>query len=128
MEMMRRGYGKEQPGGDGKPGQGSGGKQTAGKPGGNQPGKGTAPMGEGKREAIGAARTERIKGAQGEGPSVKQVFVDVAKRGFARQRWEDLHTEYSEVAEEVLESGRVPPGRARTVRRYYELIRPRVGP
>ncbi|MCB9738090.1 MAG: hypothetical protein H6747_02405 [Deltaproteobacteria bacterium] len=109
---MRQMAGQGKPGGAGK-GQGEGYGE----------GEGGAESGTAKR--IGAARTEKVRGQQGDGPSTKQVFVDAARKGFAKTGWRDVYAEYSEVAEEMLEKESLPPGRKAMVRRYYELIRPR---
>jgi hypothetical protein len=79
----------------------------------------------GKARPASAARTERVRGQHGAGPSTKQVFVDAARRGFARTDWREVYREYAEVAEEALDKEGLPPGRKALVRRYYELIRPR---
>lgn len=89
-------------------------------------GEGAGPeLGEGKVKGASAARTEKVKGEQGDGPSIKRTFVDAARRGFAKTGWRDVYSEYAEVAEEMLDKEALPPGRKALVRRYYELIRPR---
>ncbi|MEY3015174.1 MAG: hypothetical protein RIT45_3909 [Pseudomonadota bacterium] len=80
---------------------------------------------EGKGARKGTARTEQVRGKHGEGPSTKDVFVDAARKGFARTGWREVYSEYAEVAQEMLEKESLPPGRKAMVRRYYELIRPR---
>jgi hypothetical protein len=82
-------------------------------------------QGQGKKTAMDAARTEKVQGQQGSGPDVKQTFMDAARKGFARQGWREVYTEYSQVAEEMLDKEGLPPGRKALVRRYFEKIRPR---
>lgn len=104
---------------DGKPGGGGAGE-------GEGYGEGSGPEhGEGKVKGATAARTEKVKGAEGDGPSIKRTFVDAARRGFAKTGWRDVYGDYAEVAEEMLDKEALPPGRKALVRRYYELIRPR---
>lgn len=100
---------------------------------GQQPGEsgsqaGTTPGqndGQGKKIALQAARTEKLKGQQGSGPDVKQTFLDAARKGFARQGWKEVYAEYSQVAEDMLDKEGLPAGRKALVRRYFEKIRPR---
>lgn len=102
-----------------QPGGGSAGK-------GEGYGQGSGPEdGEGKLKGASAARTEKVKGTEGDGPSIKRTFVDAARRGFAKTGWRDVYGDYTEVAEEMLDREALPPGRKALVRRYYELIRPR---
>lgn len=112
MAMMRKAGGAQNP---------------SSKSGGNQAGAGDDEGGgkqpRGKR--IGVGRRERVTGVDGEGPTVKQVFVDAAKKGFVRQRWQRVYRDYSEVAEEMAARQGLPIGRKRLVRRYFEQIRPR---
>ena len=95
--------------------------------GGNRPGQGSAgdPLSGRKTAPMGVARTERVDGIHRQGPNVKQVFLDAARRGFARKGWRKVYADYSEVAEEMLDKERLPMGRKEMVRRYFELIRPR---
>lgn len=109
------------------------GAQSAGKsgldtadPGGSEAGtgKGSEARG-GKDPGIAAARTEKLKGTQGEGPDAKKTFLDTARRGFARQGWREVYADYSQVAEEMIDKEGLPAGRKALVRRYFEKIRPR---
>lgn len=94
--------------------------------GGEAPGQanGADPSG-GKSQRMGVARTERVKGIDNEGPTVKQTFVEAAKKGFARASWAKVYADYSEVAESMIARQGLPVGRKSLVRRYFELIRPR---
>ncbi|MCO4761115.1 MAG: hypothetical protein KC502_06395 [Myxococcales bacterium] len=112
MRMMRQ---------QGKPGQGQGRQPGQGQ----QPGQSAGGPNQGRRKAMAAARTEKVKGTHGEGPSIKNVFTEAAKRGFAKRGWQKVYADYSEVAEEMMESEGLPVGRKALVKRYFELIRPR---
>ena len=107
---------------------GSAGKGGAAQRGGGRPGQGAGgpdgPNG-GKAPRLATARTEQVKGTHGEGPSIKKVFTEAARRGFARRGWREVYADYSEVAEEMMESEGLPVGRKALVKRYFELIRPR---
>ena len=97
-------------------------KRTAG----SAPGKGAGgdPRGA-KSKPMGVARTERVKGIENEGPTIKQTFVEAAKKGFAKTSWQTVYADYSEVAEAMISRQGLPIGRKALVRRYFELIRPR---
>ncbi len=82
-------------------------------------------LGVGEARKAGGARTEKVAGAHGDGPSIKRTFVDTARRGFAKTGWADVYGDYKDVAQEMLDKESLPPGRRALVRRYYELIRPR---
>ncbi len=82
-------------------------------------------LGVGEARKSGAARTEKVAGSHGDGPSIKRTFVDTARRGFAKTGWADVYGDYKDVAQEMLDKESLPPGRRALVRRYYELIRPR---
>lgn len=96
-------------------------------PGGQQAGQGEGGANQGRRAPMKVTRTEKVQGAHGDGPSIKKVFLDAARRGFARAAWKDVYSDYSEVAQEMLDKESLPAGRRALVRRYYELIRPRQG-
>ena len=96
------------------------------RPGGVGVGQGTGGKGQRQRRRVRAARTERVQGVHGEGPTVKRVFFDAARRGFAKKGWRKVYADYSEVAEEMLDKESLPAGRRAIVQRYFELIRPRL--
>jgi hypothetical protein len=112
-QLIREGYGQK----TASTGNGEGGE--------GEPGRGKGGPNNGKRSGAEAGRDERVRGAQGSGPDTKQVFLDTAKKGFARQGWRDVYGEYSEVAEEMIDKQQLPAGKKRLVRRYFEKIRPR---
>jgi hypothetical protein len=68
----------------------------------------------------------RVEGEQNdEGPQVSEVIRSAADRGFVSRRYRQVHGDYRDHAEEVLERDEVPPGYRFYVRRYFQLIRPR---
>lgn len=69
----------------------------------------------------------RVEGQHGEGPSRSEVIMSSAQRGFANRSYQDVYTDYSGHAEEVLERDDIPQGYRFYVRRYFQLIRPREG-
>ncbi|MBM4344809.1 MAG: hypothetical protein FJ100_15690 [Deltaproteobacteria bacterium] len=91
------------------------------------PGQGDGKGGpdQGKDPKLASARTEKLSGEKGDGPDTKRVFLDAARKGFARQGWRQTYREYSEVAEEMVDKESLPAGRKALVRRYFEKIRPR---
>jgi len=78
-----------------------------------------------KDQRLAGGKREKLQGQEGQGPDTKKVFVDAARKGFARQGWRQVYVDYSEVAEEMLDKEQLPASRRATVRRYFELIRPR---
>ena len=94
---------------------------------GSQPGDRPGADNEGGagQAAAKAARTEKVTGVHGKGPSIKKVFTDAARHGFAKKGWRAVYADYSAVAEEMLDSESIPTGKQSVVRRYFELIRPR---
>ncbi len=70
-------------------------------------------------------QTVRVEGQQQAGPSRSEVILSSAERGFASRDYQDVYTDYSDHAEDVLERDEIPPGYRFYVRRYFQLIRPR---
>ena len=110
MEQIRRGLQGQKPGQGADAGDGPGDDRE-----------------NGKQARVAGGKREQLRGQAGAGPDTKQVFLDAAKKGFARQGWRDVYVEYSQVADEMLDQEQVPPGRRAVVRHYFELIRPRKG-
>ena len=75
---------------------------------------------------VATADPNLAEGVHGEGPTVKRVFLDAARKGFAKKGWRKVYADYSEVAEEMLDKESLPAGRRAIVQRYFELIRPRL--
>jgi hypothetical protein len=118
MDLLREGHGQrgdseQNPAGSGSKGSGAG--TSSGNDG--QRTDTPRPRARGRQDDLVAA-------AHGKGPDTKKVFLDVARKGFARQGWREVYGDYSEVAEEMIDKESLPPGRKALVRRYYELIRP----
>jgi len=93
-----------------------------------QPGKGAGDSAggpnKGKRSGVQAGRTEKVQGIHGKGPTVKQTFLDAARKGFARRSWRKVYADYNAVAQEMMDKETLPAGRKAMVRRYFEIIRP----
>ena len=118
MEELREAA--RQPGaGQGKAGQRSG---EPGEGAGDEPGDQGQDQGS---RRLGGGQRQKLQGQEGQGPDTKKVFVDAARKGFARKGWRQVYVEYSEVAQEMLDKERLPAGRRAAVQRYFELIRPR---
>jgi hypothetical protein len=115
LEMPGEGQGQGQGQGEGSgsvgPGAGSG--------------DGGEMLGEDPTRLNANTRDSRVEGQQSEGPSRSEVILGAAERGFVGRGYRDVHTDYSNHAEEVLERDEVPPGYRFYVRRYFQLIRPR---
>ena len=90
--------------------------------------EGGDPLGE-ESEALGSERErENVEGDDSgdETPTAGEVFRTAATDGFASTDYRDIYVEYERVAEDVLESEEIPRGYVHFVRRYFELIEPRV--
>lgn len=61
----------------------------------------------------------------GSGLASSEVVYGAAERGFASRQYRRVFTQYETVAEEVLGQQEVPSGYETSVRRYFQLIRPR---
>ena len=110
---MGQGQGQQQGQGGGSMGQGAG-TETGGEM-----------LGDDPTRLNSNTRDSRVEGQHGEGPSRSEVILGAAERGFVGRGYRDVHTDYSNHAEEVLERDEVPPGYRFYVRRYFQLIRPR---
>jgi hypothetical protein len=66
-----------------------------------------------------------LKGQAGEGPSEREtVIASDGELKAARRRSQKVHQKYHQLSEEALEQEPIPLGYRRTIRRYFELIRP----
>lgn len=75
-----------------------------------------------------AGRTRGVHAAAldtGSGMASSEVVYAAAERGFASGGYQKIYTDYQTVAEEVLDKQGIPPGYEQSVRRYFQLIRPR---
>jgi hypothetical protein len=142
-----QGEGERVEGMTGTPGS-SGGDQEGGGSGGEQAGAALGAASEGKGEAMGAdgvgkeaggdplgpraasgalrGQTREARVRSGAGPSRAEVIEAGAKKGFARTEYQRVFEDYSAAVEEALDTTAVPAPRRYLVRRYFELIRPRV--
>jgi hypothetical protein len=123
--------GEEQPGGGEQAGAAmSAGAQGAGAEAAGADGVGHEAGGDplGPRSANGATRgqTREARVRNGAGPSRAEVIEAGAKKGFARTEYQRVFEDYSAAVEEALDTTAVPAPRRYLVRRYFELIRPRV--
>ena len=118
IELLREGYEQKGQADDGEPEESS---KVADSPGTGRGDDREDPT----QDRVAGGKREKLTGQKNDGPDVKQTFVDAARKGFSQQGWSDVYAEYSEVAEQMLDAEELPPGRRATVRRYFELIRPR---
>lgn len=159
FQNRARGQGgsQEQPGKQGKPGQGEpqagGGVERidvpipgAGKPGGQgqqgQQGSGSPSAqredwGHGSNDALKGdatkldGQTEDVAAAAvdtGQGNASSEVVYGAAERGFKGRGYKDVYTQYRTVMEDALSKDEIPAGYEFYVRRYFQLIRPRETP
>lgn len=61
----------------------------------------------------------------GNGLASSEVVFAAAEQGFSNNRYRKVYTDYQTVAEEVLDKQGIPAGYESSVRRYFQLIRPR---
>lgn len=104
-------------------GQGEGGEGGAGD--GVGVGHDGQPLGAKTKLAGAKARARRVSGRQGAGPAATRVVMTAAARGFATRAYKDVHQDYAGVVEDALDRQKIPAGKRRYVRRYFDLIRPR---
>jgi len=90
---------------------------------------GGAPLGraDGARGANAADRAHdsEAKVANGAGPSRPEVIGTAAGKGFTSPGYARVFSDYQSAVEDALSATAVPEGRRYTVRRYFDLIRPR---
>lgn len=112
------------------PGMG-GGQQRPGQGGGNEPG--SSQYGTDHHPDSMASATEldssgemsRVDGAESDGATRSQVIRGASASGFAGRGYRNVHADYADHAEEILQREDVPAGYRYYVRRYFQLIRPR---
>ena len=61
----------------------------------------------------------------GQGPTNAEVILSAAKRGFTGKPYQNVYKQYKTVAEDQIETEKIPDGMRFYVRRYFQLIRPR---
>jgi hypothetical protein len=69
-------------------------------------------------------KRQQITGMQGDGPSEKEVTRSEEGQQQASREYREKYQEYRRTAEAVLDSEPLPLGHRRTIRRYFEAIRP----
>lgn len=67
---------------------------------------------------------ENLQGAQGDGPSEREVVTSPEGEQIASRDYKKRYKEFRKQAEAVLDSEPLPLGHRQTVRRYFENIRP----
>jgi hypothetical protein len=60
------------------------------------------------------------------GPTRSEIILESGQRGFASEDYARVHGDYARHAESVLEQEHIPGGYRFYVRRYFQMIRPRV--
>ena len=120
----QRGQGSPGASGGGQPASGGSG-QAAGPPGAT----GTASTGEAgaASDTAGQGRALQAEVAEGPGPSRAESIALGAEHGFSDRGYDRTYKAYRAAVEQTLDLAAVPEGRARLVRRYFDLIRPRAG-
>lgn len=74
-------------------------------------------------EAAGAAT--RIEGALGDGASLQEFMTASGGGGEATRKYRELYDALAPAAQDAIEQERIPIGARRTVKRYFESIRPK---
>lgn len=92
----------------------------------NQAGKSASnsPTGDQATNMDGNRRRENLTGAQGDGPSEREVSQAPEAEQEAARSYQAKYSEFKKQMEEVLESEPLPLGHRETVRKYFESIRP----
>lgn len=93
--------------------------------GGRAAGSGGDPMGEATSLDGAKFKKTTVQGRRGEGATDSEIIESAATSGFANTRYREVHTEYENLAEEVMEKDQIPPGYRYYVQKYFYLIRPR---
>lgn len=80
-----------------------------------------------KTDYLAQRRQEQITGQQGEGESEVETTHSPEGREQAKRGYRETYNKYKKLSDEVLESEPIPLGHRETIRKYFELIRPRAG-
>lgn len=78
-----------------------------------------------KTKLLGQDNQVNITGTPGEGPSDVETTASPEARQKARRGYKDSYQKYRKMSDAVLDSEPIPLGHRQTIRRYFELIRPR---
>lgn len=82
------------------------------------------PLGEQATQLDSQRNRVEITGTIGEGPSQKETYHTPEGRQQARRDYQEQYHKYQKMSEEVLQNETLPLGHRRTIRRYFESIRP----
>lgn len=80
-----------------------------------------------KTDYLAQRRQEQITGQQGEGESEVETTHSPEGREQAKRGYRETYNKYKKLSDEVLETEPIPLGHRETIRKYFELIRPRSG-
>lgn len=78
-----------------------------------------------KTQLLGQNNQVSITGTPGEGPSDVETTASPEARQKARRGYKENYQKYRKMSDAVLDSEPIPLGHRQTIRRYFELIRPR---
>jgi hypothetical protein len=78
-----------------------------------------------KTQLLGQDNQVSITGTPGEGPSDVETTASPEARQKARRGYKEDYKKYRKMSDAVLDSEPIPLGHRQTIRRYFELIRPR---
>ncbi len=78
-----------------------------------------------KTQLLGQNNQVNITGTPGEGPSDVETTASPEARQTARRGYKESYNKYRKMSDAVLDSEPIPLGHRQTIRRYFELIRPR---
>jgi hypothetical protein len=78
-----------------------------------------------KTQLLGQNNQVNITGTPGEGPSDVETTASPEARQKARRGYKESYQKYRKMSDAVLDSEPIPLGHRQTIRRYFELIRPR---
>jgi hypothetical protein len=81
---------------------------------------------DGEMTEIGSERKQEfVKGEAGDGPSESERTHSPEGRQAATRRYREAYQKYRRMTEAALDTEPIPLGHRQTIRRYFELIRPR---
>jgi hypothetical protein len=80
-----------------------------------------------KTNLLAQRNLEQVTGNPGEGPAEVETTHSAEGRQQAGRAYRDVYNQYRRMSEAVLDSEPIPLGHRRTIRRYFELIRPQTG-
>jgi hypothetical protein len=78
-----------------------------------------------RTKLLGQDNQVNITGTPGDGPSDVETTASPEARQKARRGYKESYQKYRKMSDAVLDSEPIPLGHRQTIRRYFELIRPR---